>query len=52
VERADPGGYVIISGWSLGANGGGAGFNCTAQATDGQFTVPLSRLTLMRQDWA
>jgi len=51
---ADPNGYVIISGssWSQtitidsgngagpGYFGGVAGFNCTARATDGQFTIP------------
>jgi uncharacterized protein (TIGR03437 family) len=41
---ADPGGYVIISGLSLGANGGNAGFNCTAEAASGRFTVPASVL--------
>jgi uncharacterized protein (TIGR03437 family) len=34
---ADPASSVIISGYS---NGPGMGFNCTAKASDGQFTVP------------
>jgi uncharacterized protein (TIGR03437 family) len=36
---ADPNSYVIVSGGSDG-NGADAGFNCTAKASDGQFTVP------------
>lgn len=36
----DPGEYVIISGVSLGINGGGAGFNCTTSASADQFEVP------------
>lgn len=35
---ADPNSYIVISGASLSASG--AGFNCTAKAADGQFTVP------------
>ena len=34
---ADPASSVIISGYSMGP---GVGFNCTAKASDGQFTVP------------
>jgi hypothetical protein len=34
---ANPNGSIIVSGYSLGP---GAGFNCTAKASDGQFTVP------------
>lgn len=41
---ADSGGYVLVSGISLGAIGGAAGFNCTADAASGQFTVPPSVL--------
>jgi uncharacterized protein (TIGR03437 family) len=34
---ADPNSSIIISGYSVGP---GMGFNCTAKASDGQFTVP------------
>jgi uncharacterized protein (TIGR03437 family) len=35
---ADPAGYVIISGWSVGD--GASGFNCTVAPSAGQFEVP------------
>jgi uncharacterized protein (TIGR03437 family) len=39
-----PDGYVIISGESLGVNGGAAGFNCTVDPSIGEFTVPATVL--------
>ena len=48
---ADPNGYVIISGISFSAAGpGSAGFNCTAKATDNQFTVPAMVLLALPQN--
>ena len=37
---ADRSSHVIVSAVSLSANGTGAGFNCTAEAAAGEFTVP------------
>jgi uncharacterized protein (TIGR03437 family) len=41
---ANPNSYVIISGTSMSVAGSIAGFNCTANASAGQFTVPAGIL--------